>query len=160
MKKVKGFKLGQFAIDGLTGFNGTIVERSMHFNGCIHYYIRPKGLTIEGKLKNGLDIDEQRVQCSYTQTYEMPEFEMGDHVADIVSGLEGYVNYICHLLNGTVSIGIIAKQKDEETPSNYSFDSTQVKLIAKATKETDSVSVVSRDPKKPTSPVFISEQPR
>lgn len=157
---VRGFKLGAQATDGLTGFTGTIVERSVHFNGCIHYHIAPKGLNGAGGLKPGIDIDDQRVQCLFTQEYELPDCEIGDEVVDSVSGMEGYVMGYLYKFSGTIEVAVTSKLIGEETPHTYYFQLARLTKISSSTPQTDSVSVKTRPKYKPKSPMAGIEKAR
>lgn len=54
-------KLGENAKDKLTGFKGVCTAHYTFLNGCLRVEITPHGLSSDGKTKEVLVVDEQRV---------------------------------------------------------------------------------------------------
>lgn len=65
-------KLGDFARDEITGFEGVVIARAEYLNGCISYHIQPE------ELKDGSPIeaqwfDEQRLSTESEATAGGPQ---------------------------------------------------------------------------------------
>ena len=53
-------KLGKFARDKITGFEGTVIAKISYLFGCAQYNLVPKAK--EGKLEDGQWFDEGRIE--------------------------------------------------------------------------------------------------
>jgi len=56
------FELGEKVRDKVSGFKGTIIQRTEFLNGCIQYGVQPQGLDKDGKIRDAMGIDEQSIE--------------------------------------------------------------------------------------------------
>lgn len=54
-------ELGNEVKSVISGFAGIAINRLEYLNGCIQYCVKPKGLTKEGKEKEGVYFDEEQL---------------------------------------------------------------------------------------------------
>jgi len=54
-------KLGEKAVDSLSGFSGIATARTEYLYGCVRVLLEPAGLKPDGTLHDGLWFDEQRL---------------------------------------------------------------------------------------------------
>ena len=55
-------ELGARVKDQLTGFKGIVTARAEYLTGCRQYAVRPEKMTKEGKIRDSLWFDEDRLR--------------------------------------------------------------------------------------------------
>jgi hypothetical protein len=73
--------LGKEYTDKITGFKGVATSRTVYLTGCVHIHLQPKGLTKDGKIKQGEYFDEDRIdpQAKVGSTPGGPSLEGHPH---------------------------------------------------------------------------------
>ena len=66
---------GAKASDRISGFSGILYARTLYQDGCVKVLLMPEGLDSNGKPKEGLWFDEQRVDPDSAATVGGPKDE-------------------------------------------------------------------------------------
>lgn len=61
-------KLGSFAQDRISGFEGVVTAKTIYITGCVRYAIEPRGLDKEGKPQEAQWFDAVRLVVNELQT--------------------------------------------------------------------------------------------
>lgn len=65
-------RLGQTARDVVTGFEGVCMGKAQYLTGCNQVLLTPRGLTSDGKRRDGEWFDEQRVVAIGEEVLALP----------------------------------------------------------------------------------------
>jgi hypothetical protein len=112
--------LGVKGKDAVTGFSGTVIEHVVFLYGCSRLSMVGAKRREDGK-EDSFIIDEQRflpgkISLAFVKKlkFDMP-FAMGDHVKDIITGMQGIVIGYGMMLDGNVIYGIEREGMDAKT---------------------------------------------
>jgi len=77
-------KLGDYCIDTVTGFKGTLICKTYWLNGCLRVGLQPKGVK-DGKPYETQTFDVEQVQLVEAQRAKEPQRQHGGNRDDSVA---------------------------------------------------------------------------
>ena len=65
-------ELGVVAKDVVTGFEGVVMGRAQYLTGCDQYMVKPQGLDKDGKVRDSVWFDENRLEVTNHESLVLP----------------------------------------------------------------------------------------
>ena len=118
-------ELGYIVRDKVTGLIGVAENRAEYMHGCDRYYVQPQ-VDKDGKIPEGCMIDGPQLELTHPPVQVMvaaaiPErlIEMGQLVADPISGMSGTATGRAVYLNGCSRIHVTPPRVNENSPAPF-----------------------------------------
>lgn len=137
MKSITEATLGAYAREVISGFEGVIVGKTLHLNGCHRVIIQPTTLE-DGEPRMGMSVDVQQVElkpevptivCG-SVCLDWGNVKLGVKARDVISNYTGIVVSKTEWFGGKKRVGIqsSALHNGKSIPI-YDIDVTQVEVL-------------------------------
>jgi hypothetical protein len=137
MKSITEAELGAYAREIISGFEGVIVGKTLHLNGCHRVIIQPTKLK-DGEPLSALSVDVQQVDIvpdipvikSGNIGLEWGNAKLGTRARDLITDYQGIVVSKTEWFGGKKRVGIQSKDlHDGKAIPIHDFDVTCVEVL-------------------------------
>jgi hypothetical protein len=137
MKSINEFELGATAKELLTGFQGLVVGKTIHLNGCHRVVIQPTTL-VKGEPHKSLAVDVQQLDIitdipvvkSGNIGLDWGNVKLGVRVRDLVTSYSGVVVSKTEWFGGKKRVAVMSQELVEGQPLPiHEFDVTQIEVL-------------------------------